>query len=118
MKACTSINDDSHKLDTNSKSSKKVVIQDNKVNVKNDGKTELINVGSNFLHSLTPGYTKQQVFGDVCGFGAASEIDLDELISQTLGYDQYEKNNSTLILTQKLWTTFIVKHSKMMKVDW
>ena len=51
-------------------------------------------IGSNFLRSLTPGYTKQQVFGDWSCFGAASEIDLDKLISETLGYDKYEKTES------------------------
>lgn len=52
---------------------------------------KLSKVGSNYLRSLTPGYSKQEVFGSFGCFGAASQIDLDSLIAETLGYDQYEK---------------------------
>ena len=51
----------------------------------------LSNLGSNFLRSLTPGYTKQEVFGSAGYFGSASEIDLDRLMAETLGYDDFEK---------------------------
>ena len=43
-------------------------------------------IGKNFLRSLTPGYSKQQVFGDCSSWTSASEIDLDKLLSETLGY--------------------------------
>lgn len=52
---------------------------------------KLSKIGKNFLQSLTPGYSKQQVFGDCSWAGMTTEIDLDQLMSDTLGYDKYEK---------------------------
>ena len=48
-------------------------------------------VGQCFLNSLTPGYSKQQIYGDFGSYGASSDVDLDQLMTQVMGYDQYEK---------------------------
>ena len=96
VRSCSSVEDNSE-TKVNNSVKKKVTIKDHAENSQ-----EILNVGSNFLRSLTPGYSKQQVFGDWCCFGAASEIDLDQLIEQTLGYDQYEKTQQFTDLDSKV----------------
>lgn len=74
---------------TNSNKGTKKKTTKKKKNNSESGKVATL--GSKFLQSLVPGYTKQEVFGDFIGFGATSELDLDKIMSQTLGYDEYEK---------------------------
>ena len=62
-----------------------------KINDNDNGNDDSLKLGKHFLNSLTPGYTKIETFGQCDGYGAASDIDLDHLMTSVLGYDQYEK---------------------------
>ena len=53
--------------------------------------SESAKIANKFLSNLL-GYSKQEVFGVFSGFGASTEIDLDNLLGETLGYDNYEKS--------------------------
>ena len=57
---------------------------------------------TSYFSGISPGYNKQQIFGDHVGFGSISDVDLENLLSETLGYDQYEKQGQYTDLDAKI----------------